>query len=183
MDNLICAKCNEKIEEADLVECPHCWEIYHRECWEKTANCLSCKKFNVEFARKAVDDAVETEEEEKQFETVDEEPENTDSFDDFSIGKEPKSSNIAHTIMSISNAVFIIGIVAGVLIAVYGFFVTGSLIGGVIGTLIGAVFAAIGWVASILVNGFAELINNSQKNAHYLSKLVEQQEEKEEQNG
>lgn len=178
MDNLICAKCNEKIEEADLVECPHCWEIYHRECWEKTANCLSCKKFNVEFARKAVDDAVETEEEEKQFETV-EEAENEDGFEEFSVGKEPKNSNIAHTIMSISNAVLIISIVIGVLFAVYMIF-TNGIIGAIIGLVAGGAIAAMGWVASILVSGFAELINNSQKNSYYLSKLVEKQEEKEE---
>lgn len=178
MDNLICAKCNERIEEADLVECPHCWEMYHRECWEKTANCLSCKKFNMEFARANAEEALEDEAEEKQYEEATEE--NAELFDDLPMSKEPKNSNIAHTIMSISNAVLIIGIVVGILIAVYAFFATGSLIGGIIGVALGAVFAAMGWVASILVNGFAELINNSQKNSYYLSKLVEKQEEKEE---
>lgn len=176
MDNLICAKCNEKIEEADLFECPHCWEIYHRECWEKTANCLSCKKFNAEFARAKVDEAVEAEDEENQYEAVAEE-ENTELFEDFPMGKEPKGSNIAHTIMSISNAVLIISIVIGVLFAVYMFFT--GIISGIIGLIAGGAIAAMGWVASILVSGFAELINNSQKNSYYLSKLVEKQEEKE----
>lgn len=178
MDNLICAKCNEKIEEADLVECPHCWEIYHRECWEKTANCLSCKRFNAEFARAKVDEAVEAEEEEKEYEAVTEE-ETAESFEDFPMGKEPKNSNIAHTIMSISNAVLIISIVVGVLFAAYMIF-TNGIIGAIIGVIAGGITAAMGWVASILVNGFAELINNSQKNSYYLSKLVEKQEEKEE---
>lgn len=176
MENLICAKCNEKIEEADLVECPYCWEIYHRECWEKTANCLSCKKFNVEFARARVDEAVETEDEENQYEAVNEE--DAENFDDLPMGKEPKNSNVAHTIMSISNAVLIISIAVGILFAVYMFFINGF-IGAIIGVIGGGVTAAMGWVASILVSGFAELVNNSQKNSYYLSKLVEKQEEKE----
>lgn len=176
MDNLICAKCNEKIEEADLVECPHCWEMYHRECWEKTANCLSCKKFNVEFAKARIDDAVEAEAEEKQYEEVAEE--STELFDDLPMGKEPKNSNIAHTIMSVSNVVLIISIVVGILFAVYMFFING-LIGAIIGVVAGGSVAAMGWVVSILISGFAELINNSQKNSYYLSKLVEKQEEKE----
>lgn len=176
MDNLICAKCNEKIEEADLVECPHCWEMYHRECWEKTANCLSCKKFNVEFAKSRIDDAVEAETEEKQYEEVAEE--STELFDDLPMGKEPKNSNIAHTIMSVSNVVLIISIVVGILFAVYMFF-TNGLIGAIIGVVAGGSVAAMGWVVSILISGFAELINNSQKNSYYLSKLVEKQEEKE----
>lgn len=179
MDNLICAKCNEKIEEADLVECPHCWEMYHRECWEKTANCLSCKKFNIDFARAKVDEAVETEEAEIQYDEAIEEAQNRDIFEDFPLGKEPKNSNIAHTIVSISNAVLIINIVIGLLFAVY-MFITSGLIGVIIGVIAGGATAAWGWVASILISGFAELINNSQKNAHYLSRLVEKQEEKEE---
>lgn len=178
MDNLICAKCNEKIEEADLVECPHCWEIYHRECWENTANCLSCKKFNVEFARARVDEVDEAEEEENQHDTVNEE-ENEELLDDFPMGEESENSNIANTIMTVSNVVLIISVVIGILVAVYMFLANG-LIGAVIGVVGGAVVAAIGWVASILVKGFAELINNSQKNSYYLSKLVEKQEEKEE---
>lgn len=177
MDNLICAKCNQRIEEVDLVECPHCWEMYHRECWEKTANCLSCKKFNIEFARVRVDEAVDAEEEETQYDAVNEE--NAEPFEDFPMGKEPKGSNIAHTIMSISNAVLIISIVIGVLFAAYMIF-TNGLIGAIIGVVAGGSVAAMGWVASILVSGFAELINNSQKNSYYLSKLVEKQEEKEE---
>ncbi len=179
MDNLICAKCNERIEEADLVECPHCWEMYHRDCWDKTPNCLSCKKFNADFARSKVDDAVEAEDEEKKYEAVTNESESYEDFEELPLGKEPRNSNIAHTIMSISNAVFIMGIVMGVLFAVY-MFIVGGIISGIIGVVAGALCAASGWIASILISGFAELINNSQKNAHYLSRLVEKQEEKEE---
>lgn len=180
MENLICAKCNEKIEKEDLVECPHCWEIYHRECWEQTTNCLSCKKFNVDSVRAGFDDEDETEQSENQYEEAVENAENNETFEDFPLGKEAKNSDIAHTIMMISNAVLIIGIVLGAVAAICGFVLTRSLTGGIIGIVLGAVFAATGWVASILVNGFAELINNSQKNAHYLSRLVEKQEKKEE---
>ena len=51
MANLVCAKCNKPIEDNNLVECPFCWEMYHKECWEETKFCLSCKKYNLDFAR------------------------------------------------------------------------------------------------------------------------------------
>ncbi len=179
MENLICAKCNETIEKEDLVECPYCWEIYHKECWEHTTNCLSCKKFNIDSVREDIEEE-NNEEAEFKFEQAVEDEKTESYFEDLPLGKEPRNSNIAHTIMSISNVMLIMGIVVGVLVAVYGIFVTNSLTGGIVGVGLGVVFAAMGWVASILMNGFAELINNSQKNAHYLSRLVEKQEEKEE---
>ena len=46
MANFICAKCNQPISEENAVECPFCWEIYHKECWEDTENCVNCKKYN-----------------------------------------------------------------------------------------------------------------------------------------
>lgn len=180
MDNLICAKCNEKIEEADLVECPHCWEIYHRECWENTLNCLSCKKFNVDFRNTEEEEAVE---EEQQEDAEKEENFKADDiqYEDFSYpaGKEPKESLIAHTINTVSTIVLIVGIVVAVGYAIY-MFILGGLTGGITGLILGAIIGVGSWVSSILIKGFAELINNSQKNAHYLARLVEKQEEKEE---
>ena len=180
MDNLICAKCNEKIEEADLVECPHCWEIYHRECWEKTLNCLSCKKFNVEFRKAEEEEAIE----ENQQETAEKEDDfkaGDIQLEEFSypISKEPKDSPLAHTINMISTIVLIVGIVVALGYAIY-MFILGGLTGGVMGLIFGAIIGVSSWVLSILIKGFAELVNNSQKNAHYLSRLVEKQEEKEE---
>ena len=180
MENLICAKCNETIEKEDLVECPHCWEIYHAECWVHTTNCLSCKKFNIDSIREDIDEEENNKENETNFEQAVEENENDPAFEDLTPGKEPRNSNIANTIMTVSNVVLIIGVVAGVLAAIYGVFAIKGLIGGVVGVGSGVVIAAIGWVVSVLVNGFAELINNSQKNAYYLSRLVESREEKEE---
>ena len=46
MANLVCAKCNKPIEDNNLVECPFCWEMYHKECWEETKFCLSCESLN-----------------------------------------------------------------------------------------------------------------------------------------
>lgn len=181
MENLICAKCNEQIEKEDLVECPHCWEIYHRECWEHTTNCLSCNKFNIDSVREDIDEEEQNEETENQFQQTVEENENEPTLDDLLLGKEPRFSNVANTIMSISNVVLIIGIVIGILFAVYMSVMSGmNIVGIIIGVVGGGVIAAMGWVASVLINGFAELINNSQKNAHYLSRLVESREEKEE---
>lgn len=181
MENLICAKCNEQIDKEDLVECPHCWEIYHRECWEQTTNCLSCNKFNIDSVRENIDEEERNEESENQYQQAIEENENEPTFDDLPLGKEPRFSNVANTIISISNVVLIIGIVIGVLFAVYMSVMSRmDIVGIIIGVVGGVVIAAMGWVASVLINGFAELINNSQKNAHYLSRLVESREEKEE---
>lgn len=179
MENLICAKCNEQIEKEDLIECPHCWEIYHRECWEQTTNCLSCNKFNIDSVRENIEEE-QNEEPTNQFQQTIEDSENEPIFEDVPMGKEPRFSTVANNVMSISKVVLIIGIVAGVLVVIYGAFAIGGLIGGIIGIVAGVIIAAIGWVASILISGFAELINNSQKNAHYLSRLVESREEKEE---
>lgn len=176
MENLICAKCNQQIAEADLVECPHCWEIYHRECWENTPNCVSCKKFNRDYAEIQVEKAAEKELEEKSYEAVENEENHEENNNTFEFtGKEMTSSPVANTIMSISNVILIIGVVIGVLFAGYMLFLNG-VIGAIIGIVVGGAVAAMGWVVSILVNGFAELINNSQKNVYYLSKLVEKSE-------
>ena len=67
----------------------------------------------------------------------------------------------------------------GVALAVY-YFILGGFTTGIVGAVMGAIIAAMGWVISVLIKGIAELINNSQKNAYYLSKLVEKQKEKDE---
>lgn len=181
MENLVCAKCNEQIEKEDLVECPHCWEIYHRECWEQTTNCLTCNKFNIDAVRQDIDEEEQSEETENQFQQAVEDGEIEQDFEALPMGKEPRFSNVANTILTIANVVLIINIVMGILFAVYMSFITAmNIVGIIIGVVGGVVITAIGWVLSVLINGFAELINNSQKNAHYLSRLVENREEKEE---
>lgn len=180
MANLICAKCNEKIDEENLIECPHCWEMYHRECWEDTKYCLNCKKFNLDFARIQAENEDEQETELNQYEGVSEESETEEADEnvlDFA-DKEINHSPIANNIMFLSKAVLIIGVIIGILITGYMFF-TGRLTGGIIGLVMGAIVVAISWILSVLVNGFAELINNTQKNSYYLSKLVEKKENEE----
>mgnify|MGYP006992100875 CR=1 FL=1 len=105
-------------------------------------------------------------------------------------GVETPSSPVANSVLFISNIVFVLGIVSGlscigyVLAIVWMTFAEIGTMNAVIsiakGVFTGAVVIAAGWVASTLVKGFAELINNSQKNAFYLSQLVEKQKEKDE---
>lgn len=181
MDNLICAKCNKKIEEADLVECPHCWEMYHRECWNETVNCLSCKKYNVDFGKSEKEKA---DEENQQAENIEKKDgfkaENID-YDERprSLGKLLKETPTVNAVMMSSMAVLILGVAASV-ICVVSMFISNGLNGGILGLCIGAVIIVLGWILSVLIKGFAELIDNSHKNTYYLSKLVEKQEEKEE---
>ncbi len=175
MANLICAKCNKPIEESNLIECPHCWEMYHKECWEETKFCLSCKKFNLDFARIQAEKESLEEQKEMQYDEVAEETEQEELSETLfeSPGKEFNHSPIANTIMLVSKILLIIGVVAGVIFAAYMIFSTQNIFGGIIGVAAGGVCCATGWVMSVLANGFAELINNTQKSAYYLSKLVE----------
>ena len=175
MANLICAKCNKRIEESNLVECPHCWEMYHKECWEETKFCLSCKKYNLDFARiqaeKEEAEQKAIEEEKLQVETVEDTEESEEQL--FMMPtKEINHSPIANTIILVSKIALIIGLVAGVVVGAGGIIEAYSFAGRIVSVASGLVVVAIGWVASVLINGFADLINNSQKTAYYLSQLV-----------
>lgn len=183
MANLICAKCNKQIEENNLIECPNCWEMYHKECWEETKFCLSCKKYNLDFARiqeekktLAMETEIEntTEEEKPKNEIIQEIEENEEQFFEMP-SKELNHSPIANTMMFISKVALIIGVIAGIAVAVDGIVQAYFLSGKIVGVVFGLVVCAIGWVVSVLINGFADLINNSQKNAYYLAKLVEKE--------
>ncbi|MBR5247127.1 MAG: hypothetical protein IKV25_07150 [Clostridia bacterium] len=181
MANLICAKCNKTIEEKNLVECPFCWEMYHKECWEETKFCLSCKKYNLDFARvqEEKEEAEQKAEQEEKIkvEEIQEEEENEEQLFQMPT-KEINHSPIANTIMLVSRIALIIGLIAGVAVAANGIIDAASFAGKVVGVVLGCVVASLGWVSSVLINGFADLINNSQKTAYYLSKLVDKDEKK-----
>ncbi len=170
MANLICAKCNGIINADELIECPHCWEIYHRECWEDISNCVTCKKYNPIFESAQAQKEMKKEEQEKSEEREKE-------YDEVQEDDESISPPTPNNIMSlVSNAVLVLGAVLGIAVAIS--FMTGGIKGVVIGVVIGAVIAAAGWVLSVLINGFGELIANSQKTNYLLQKLVEKNEEK-----
>ncbi len=184
MATLICAKCGKQIEEENLVECPHCWEIYHRECWEEISHCLSCKKFNLDYAQIQAEKEAEKErlelnkengvEEDDEDKAKDEKEENPIK----ALSQKMSNSNAVESVMMMSKVLLVIGMVAGIAILAVGIFFYGVK-GGAIGLVAGALVAALGWVGSVLANGFAELINNSQKNTHYLSKLFSDKEDDE----
>lgn len=181
MANLVCAKCNKPIEDNNLVECPFCWEMYHKECWEETKFCLSCKKYNLDFARiqaeKEDAEKKAVEEEKLQVETVQEDEENEEQLFQMPT-KEINHSPIANTIILVSKIALVLGLIAGVVVGADAVIEAYSFGGRVVGVASGFVVAALGWVASVLINGFADLINNSQKTAYYLSKLVDKDEKK-----
>ena len=180
MADLICAKCKKPILEENAVECPFCWEVYHKECWEDTEICETCRKYNpiYEIVQKQKEVDVQNsqnEESETEYNEIDTDEEMPVEFN----GREKPSSHVANMVLFVSNIALVLGVIFGVVFAAYMFIISGT-ISGIIGAVIGAVVAAVGWVISVLIKGFAELINNSQKNAYYLSKLVEKQEEKDE---
>ena len=181
MANLVCAKCNKPIEDNNLVECPFCWEMYHKECWEETKFCLSCKKYNLDFARiqaeKEDAEKKAVEEEKLQVETVQEDEENEEQLFQMPT-KEINHSPIANTIILVSKIALVLGLIAGVVVGADAVIEAYSFGGRVVGVASGFVVAALGWVVSVLINGFADLINNSQKTAYYLSKLVDKDEKK-----
>ncbi len=184
MANLICAKCGQPIEEENLVECPFCWEIYHKECWEETKNCLSCKKFNLDYARVEA----EKEEEEQRLvlekENVVQEEEQADTQEEEE--EQPSKLKFNNTMSSnmvgdISKIVLILGVVSGVAILALMVYLKGF-VGGVIGAVAGGIIIGVGYVSSVLVNGFAQLIDNSQKSTYYLSRLASNNEDDEKEN-
>ncbi|MBQ5677402.1 MAG: hypothetical protein IIV47_00875 [Clostridia bacterium] len=176
MANLICAKCNQPISEENAVECPFCWEIYHKECWEDTENCVNCKKYNpiYEMAQaqkeyEALNQPNEENELKDKENTVDED------FTQFN-NIETQSSPVANSVLLASLILLVSGIAGGVALAIY-MYLAGKIIVGIIG---GVALAGFGAALSLAVKGVAEIVNNSQKNAYYLSKLVENQKEKDE---
>ena len=175
MANLVCAKCNRPIEPNNLVECPFCWEMYHKECWEETKFCLSCKKYNLDFARiqeeKEEAEQKAIEEERLQLEKVEEEEEGEEQLFQMP-SKEINHSPIANTIALVSKIVLVLGLVAGIAFGVDAVIKSYTIAEAIPGVVLGCVIVALGWVASVLVNGFADLVNNSQKTAYYLSQLV-----------
>lgn len=179
MDNLVCAKCNEKIDEADLVECPHCWEIYHKECWEDTENCVTCRKYNPIY--EMVQAQKEQEEQNQQGEEQELKDKNNTVDDDEVVEinhNEMPSSPVANTAFLASIVFLASGIAGGIAFAIYMMLPkTGKDYVGVIG---GLAIAGLGVALFLAVKGLAELINNSQKNAYYLSRLVKKQEKKDE---
>lgn len=179
MANFICAKCNQPISEENAVECPFCWEIYHKECWEDTENCVNCKKYNpiYEMAQaqkeyEALNQPNEENELKDKENTVDED------FTQFNNIETP-SSPVANSVLLASLILLVSGIAGGVALAIY-MYLAGKIIVGIIG---GVALAGFGAALSLAVKGVAEIVNNSQKNAYYLSKLVENQKEKDEKNG
>ncbi len=174
MENLICAKCGGEIQKEELVECPVCWELYHRECWVSTKKCLTCKKMNLDYVAEPEFDEAEVEEPSKaQYESAEE---STESEGDDN-KKSPftgllNPAGASGSIMQISNILLIIFISAGVLLAVLCF-VFGGLVKGIFGVLAGVIIAGLGWAISVLVQGFGEMVDNSQKSAFYLSELYE----------
>ena len=181
MADLICAKCSQPITQENAVECPFCWEIYHKECWEETENCLNCKKYNpiYEMAQAQKEyDAQNQQNEENELKDKENAVDDEETFAEIN-SKELPSSPVANSVLVVSNVALVLGVVLGVALAVYNFIV-GGFTTGIVGAVMGAIIAAMGWVISVIIKGFAELINNSQKNAYYLSKIVENQKEKDE---
>ncbi len=183
MANLICAKCNKEIDNNNLVECPFCWEMYHKECWEETKFCLSCKKYNLDFARiqaeKEEAEQKAIEEEKLKIENAQEEaPEDEEEMLFQMPTKEINHSPIANTIILVSKIALVLGLLAGVVVGADAVINAFSFGGRIVGIASGLVVAGVGWIASVLINGFADLINNSQKTAYYLSKLVDKDEKK-----
>ncbi len=179
MADLICAKCKQPIEESNAVECPFCWEVYHKECWEDTEICETCRKYNpiYEMVQKQKEVEVQNsqnEETETEYNEIDTDEEMPVEFN----GRETPSSPVANTVLLASLILLISGVAGGVALVIY--FAFSSLLRAYVGVIGGLALAGFGVGLALVVRGIAEMVNNSQKNAYYLSKLVEKQKEKDE---
>ncbi len=175
MADLKCAKCNKVVEEQNAVECPFCWEIYHKECWEDSENCITCKKYNPIY---------EMAQAQKEYEAENEKEEDTSHIKENIIEDEPlshinvkemPSSPAANTVFLASLVVLASSVAGGIAFLIYMYLV-GKIIVGIIG---GLAICGLGFALSLIVKGVAEIVNNSQKNAYYLSKLVRMVEDEE----
>ena len=178
MADLICAKCNQPIEESNAVECPFCWEVYHKDCWEDTEICETCRKYNpiYEMVQKQKEVEVQNsqnEETETEYNEIETEEEMSVDFN----GKEMPSSPVANSVLLASLIMLISGVAGGVALVIYFSF---PLLREFVGVIGGLALAGLGVALALVVRGIAEMVNNSQKNAFYLSKLVEKQKEKDE---
>ena len=176
MANLICAKCNQPISQEDAVECPFCWEIYHKECWEDTENCVNCKKYNPIYEMAQAQKEYEAKYGQNE-ETELKDTSNTVEDEEFTEinSKEMPSSPVANSVLLASIILLGAGILGGIAFAIY-MYLTSKIIVGIIG---GLALVGVGFTLSIVVRGIAEMVNNSQKNAYYLSKLVRMVEDEE----
>ncbi|MBR5203265.1 MAG: hypothetical protein IKW45_08360 [Clostridia bacterium] len=176
MANLICAKCNQPVPEENAVECPFCWEIYHKECWEDTENCVNCKKYNPIYEMAQVQKEFDAQNQEKEEQEV-KDINNVIEDEDFAEinNKEMPSSLVANSVLLASLILLVSGVAGGVALAIY-MYLAGRIIVGIIG---GVALAGFGAALSLAVKGVAEIVNNSQKNAYYLSKLVKMVEDEE----
>lgn len=176
MANLICAKCNEIVEEQNAVECPFCWEIYHKECWEDTENCVTCRKYNPIYEIAQAQKELEAQNQEKE-EQENKNINNVIEDEDFTetVTREMPSSPVANMVLLASMVVIGVGVAGGLALGVYMYFANKLLVG----ILGGVAIIGLGFVLSLVIKGVAEMVNNSQKNAYYLSKLVKMVEDEE----
>ena len=176
MANLICAKCNEIVDEQNAVECPFCWEIYHKECWEDTENCVTCKKYNPIYEIAQAQKELEAQNQEKE-EQENKNINNVIEDEDFTetVTREMPSSPVANMVLLASMVVIGVGVAGGLALGIYMYFANKLLVG----ILGGVAIVGLGFVLSLVIKGVAEMVNNSQKNAYYLSKLVKMVEDEE----
>ena len=177
MADLICAKCNQPIPEENAVECPFCWEVYHKECWEDTENCVTCKKYNPIYEMVQAQKEYEAQNQQNEVNEL-KDANNTVDEEDFTetVTREMPSSPVANSVLLASLILLISGVAGGIALAIY-MYLTSRLLVGVIG---GLALAGLGFALSLVVRGVAEMVNNSQKNAYYLSEIVKKQKEKDE---
>ncbi len=175
MATLICAKCNQPISDENVVECPFCWEFYHKECWEDTENCVNCKKFNPIYEMAQAQKEFETQNIENEEQEIKDTNNTVDEDFTETVTKEMPSSPVANTVLLASIITLASGVASGIALAIYMYF-TGKILVGIIG---GLALAGFGVALSLVVKGVAEMVNNSQKNAFYLSKLVKMVEDEE----
>ena len=177
MANLICAKCNQPIPDENVVECPFCWEIYHKECWEDTENCVNCKKYNPIYEMAQAQKEFEAQNIENEEQEIKDTNNTVDEDFTETVTKEMPSSPVANSVLLASIITLASGVAGGLALAIHMNFTTLRNLVGIIG---GLAIAGFGVALSLVVKGVAEMVNNSQKNAFYLSKLVENQKEKDE---
>lgn len=175
----ICEKCREEIQDLDnMVACYKCGKNYHRECWESVPNCVVCQGFNKDYAKAKIGKAVETKNKEISVNSEKEPPTSN------TIKTESQPSplnlynsstfhyNIGGKLKSGATLITIFGIIIGIIVAVILTMIDDELL--FAGFIIGVVIAILGWLSSVLLYAYGELVSSAEKTANVLIKIYEE---------
>lgn len=189
MVEYICEKCRDKIQELDdIVDCPKCGKNYHRVCWESVPNCVNCQGFNKDYAKAKIGKVVNsTDSDTDAIQKRGDSSNNMLASDKSKASKSLKEStlynsstfhyNIGGKLKGGATLITVVGIIIGIIVAIIMTIIDSEFL--LAGLIIGTIIGVIGWLSSILLYAYGELVSSAEKTANVLIKIYEEIKEDE----